>query len=314
MSLLSSSIATVVTINGATVGPAGGTLSGNYPDPSLNASITDLATFPTNELWVDKNRTDTYTPDGTILKPFLAIQDAIDSISSTSDSNRYAIHISSGLYLEQLTLKPFVNLIGIPDTVVVQCDTGPVATAPSSMGGYGCSLVGINLLNNGTGNAVLIQGGGSVAFYSGVAQANDSEGALVQAGGFILGVGLMGFFSTQKSGCVLQGNAIGVFSNCIFSGNAPSFYDLDAGASTIVKYNATNDFQNRAINVLGTKIFISYAADMFFDYNISASTGTPNTVVTGSPGDIYINKNGGAGTTLWVKESGTGTNTGWVGK
>jgi hypothetical protein len=43
-------------------------------------------------------------------------------------------------------------------------------------------------------------------------------------------------------------------------------------------------------------------------------SGSPNSVVVGNPGDLYTNTSGGAGTTLYVKESGTGTNTGWVGK
>lgn len=47
---------------------------------------------------------------------------------------------------------------------------------------------------------------------------------------------------------------------------------------------------------------------------ISAGTGTPNGVVAGSPGDLYMNLAGGAGTSLYVKESGVGTTAGWVGK
>lgn len=42
-------------------------------------------------------------------------------------------------------------------------------------------------------------------------------------------------------------------------------------------------------------------------------TGTPEAVVTAPPGTLYVNLSGGAGTTLYVKESGTG-NTGWVAK
>jgi hypothetical protein len=45
-----------------------------------------------------------------------------------------------------------------------------------------------------------------------------------------------------------------------------------------------------------------------------AGVGDPNGVVVGSPGDMYLNQAGGANTTLYVKESGSGTNTGWVGK
>lgn len=42
-------------------------------------------------------------------------------------------------------------------------------------------------------------------------------------------------------------------------------------------------------------------------------SGSPEGVVTASVGTIYLRTDGGAGTTLYVKESGTG-NTGWVAK
>lgn len=42
-------------------------------------------------------------------------------------------------------------------------------------------------------------------------------------------------------------------------------------------------------------------------------TGSPESSVTASVGSLYTRTDGGAGTTLYVKESGTG-NTGWVGK
>jgi hypothetical protein len=45
---------------------------------------------------------------------------------------------------------------------------------------------------------------------------------------------------------------------------------------------------------------------------ISAGTGVPNGVVSGNPGDLYMNLTGGSGATLWIKESGAGTNTGWT--
>lgn len=41
--------------------------------------------------------------------------------------------------------------------------------------------------------------------------------------------------------------------------------------------------------------------------------GDPNGVVTASPGALYRNTLGGAGATLWVKESGTDS-FGWVAK
>ena len=45
----------------------------------------------------------------------------------------------------------------------------------------------------------------------------------------------------------------------------------------------------------------------------SSGSGSPEGVITAAVGSIYTRTNGGAGTTLYVKESGTG-NTGWVAK
>ena len=46
---------------------------------------------------------------------------------------------------------------------------------------------------------------------------------------------------------------------------------------------------------------------------VISGIGTPEGVVTASPGTLYLNTSGGASTTLYVKETGTG-NTGWVAK
>lgn len=44
-----------------------------------------------------------------------------------------------------------------------------------------------------------------------------------------------------------------------------------------------------------------------------AGNGTPESVITANVGSLYSRLDGGASTTLYVKESGTG-NTGWVAK
>jgi len=46
---------------------------------------------------------------------------------------------------------------------------------------------------------------------------------------------------------------------------------------------------------------------------IVTGTGSPESVVTARVGSLYLRQDGGAGTTLYVKESGT-SNTGWVPK
>lgn len=48
--------------------------------------------------------------------------------------------------------------------------------------------------------------------------------------------------------------------------------------------------------------------------NIYSGAGVPNGTQVGSVGDLYLRTGGGAGTTLYVKESGAATNMGWVGK
>lgn len=48
--------------------------------------------------------------------------------------------------------------------------------------------------------------------------------------------------------------------------------------------------------------------------NSYTGEGSPEGAVEGNVGDLYINRSGGANTTLYVKESGNGTNTGWVAK
>lgn len=47
---------------------------------------------------------------------------------------------------------------------------------------------------------------------------------------------------------------------------------------------------------------------------IQTFAGDPNGDVLGVPGDLVGNTAGGAGVSLYVKESGQGTNTGWVAK
>lgn len=47
---------------------------------------------------------------------------------------------------------------------------------------------------------------------------------------------------------------------------------------------------------------------------VLAGNGSPETVVPAAVGTLYRRLDGGAATTLYVKESGAGTNTGWIAK
>jgi hypothetical protein len=99
---------------------------------------------------------------------------------------------------------------------------------------------------------------------------------------------------------------------------------LNAGGNTIYVENRAGEFsrafpaQDNA-NLLGTsgrRWQSTYTVDLRVgtDQRIwTSAPDSPEGVVTALVGSLYTRTNGGAGTTLYVKESGTG-NTGWVAK
>ena len=65
--------------------------------------------------------------------------------------------------------------------------------------------------------------------------------------------------------------------------------------------SSSSDEDNQAETVLGGA-------------RVLTGTGSPESVVVGSVGDLFTRKDGGVSTTLYVKESGNETNTGWAAK
>jgi hypothetical protein len=78
---------------------------------------------------------------------------------------------------------------------------------------------------------------------------------------------------------------------------------LQAGGATVATWNSTTKALNNygPVGVQNTNALIY------------AGTGTPEAAVTAAVGSLYLRTDGGASTTLYVKQSGTG-NTGWVAK
>lgn len=85
-----------------------------------------------------------------------------------------------------------------------------------------------------------------------------------------------------------------------------------AGGATFIK--SVNPAAGTAVldSAFAGAVAISHSAASFIGVNLYGN-GSPNGAVTAIPGSIYQNTAGGALTTLWVKESGTG-NVGWVAK
>jgi hypothetical protein len=105
------------------------------------------------------------------------------------------------------------------------------------------------------------------------------------------------------------------------SAAATSFF-YAAGQNEVALFNASLSFDTdntrdigagpatrrpRDVNV-ARKVKISNGAEFH------SGAGTPEGVVTAPVGSLYGRTDGGAGTTLYVKESGAGLNTGWIAK
>lgn len=101
----------------------------------------------------------------------------------------------------------------------------------------------------------------------------------------------------------------------------------DTTVNTVIKRNI-NDANTCLVarqtnaSATGNILDLSNSGGVVTSFNISGNmssplikfgTGSPEGVVTAGVGCLYSRTNGGAGTTLYVKESGTG-NTGWVAK
>lgn len=116
-------------------------------------------------------------------------------------------------------------------------------------------------------------------------------------------------------GCTTSTGAL--YTNTIYDTN------LEATSSSAVPLTVTGDTGQTA-NLLelkaqaGNVLFSVDAAGARIEVaegtsSIIAGNGTPENSVTAAVGSIYLRRDGGANTSLYVKESGAG-NTGWVGK
>lgn len=94
----------------------------------------------------------------------------------------------------------------------------------------------------------------------------------------------------------------------------PAETDIDQFEITL--RNRFHGFEQRfTLAQLGAQLNLSVVAPITLSSGqlITAGAGTPEGAVTAPVGSLYLRSNGGANTTLYIKESGAG-NTGWVAK
>jgi len=154
----------------------------------------------------------------------------------------------------------------------------------------------------------------------------DRAGVLISSGSVISGsdiVATNGRFIQWSTRSVLGSPSDGNIT--LYSSSLSDFNRLQLGGTTnafpaIKRNGAAIDFRladdsgfcditaRQVFASLGA-IYLNTAATAF----ILRGSGTPEGVVTAIVGSLFLRSDGGAGTTLYVKESGTG-NTGWVAK
>lgn len=80
-----------------------------------------------------------------------------------------------------------------------------------------------------------------------------------------------------------------------------------------IKVDGSDSDKFKIVNGGGSTLFTLDTTGNLTSTNIKRGTGSPEGVVTGTVGDLFLRTDGGTSTTLYVKQSGTG-NTGWIAK
>ena len=116
----------------------------------------------THTLYVDGNRTDSYTEDGTILYPYKTVQPAIDASITGQWYAFDTVHIASGIYLENIVMSQnCVALVGDhPEATIIVSNTGNTVTIPA---GYLADFFSLQVKSNSANpadSAIYSQGSG----------------------------------------------------------------------------------------------------------------------------------------------------------
>jgi hypothetical protein len=113
-------------------------------------------------------------------------------------------------------------------------------------------------------------------------------------------------------GTVLVGNVTTATIENITTSGANLGYIIYGNVTTLMHFG--NSFHTLTSIVGGsTPAPVQIIGGSLGAAKIYSGTGTPEGVVTGKIGDMFLRSDGGAATTFYIKESGTG-NTGWIAK
>ncbi len=185
--------------------------------------------------------------------------------------------------------------------------------------------------NSGAANTVSGSAGTNNAFVGAFAGLVNTSGKnLTGVGSIALVANTTGTEDTGVGGNALGGNTtganntgVGYFAGVGDSGSANTtgsnntYLGVYTGPGSAQRTNCTSIGYQAKCDA-NNEIFLGNNSVSKYSFGgrcaLYIGTGSPNSVVTGFPCDLYLNVSGGASTTLYVKQSGSNTNTGWVGK
>jgi hypothetical protein len=311
--------------------PAGGDLTGSFPSPTLATVGTAKNAYGSS----------TFSPVVTIdakgrVTALTSVQiSALTTAQlqglSTADAAPLGAVASSGVspfaahgdHVHPLPTPAQVGAIATTGTVKLSINTSgagtaginltPLASAPA-LPTAGDIWVRANVLEfAGTGSTVSVPGSNQNNTFAGQNTFNNRVSVSPASGGTVSGLVVAG---TSNAGIPMAritqtgaGDALVVEDATnpdltAFSVNAVGRVGIGVGSvSTTETAALTVDSGGIKVANIGATAFC----------NITVGAGSPEGVITAGPGSLYLNTSGGAGTTLYVKESGVG-NTGWVGK
>lgn len=214
------------------------------------------------------------------------------------------------------------------DTVVSGCEIGSSSTANDTGNGYICAIAvrgdasfigpGNQFEESETGVYVDsgITSGVGVTFVQCRADNNQCHGWFIQ-GSFCYFVACWAWLNSKSDGNSFDGfNVSGGNGNTFVGCRTGNFTSQPKHRYGFRDANQDNlyDGSCRSLNTnLGTFSIIGGVGIGAHPSSTLWGAGSPESVVSAQPGAVYRRTDGGAGTTLYVKESGTDT-TGWVAK